>query len=371
MNSTYNPGSGIPNPSVLQGSDGQLYGTTPAGGQLGQGTVFKLNPNGTGYTIIHDFSNGTPGGLIQGADGSLYGAGTSAIFKLDPSGSNYTVLHTLTNDTDGNGVLGTLLQASDGTLYGTTIIGGTNGNGTVFAINTNDAGFNVLHAFGPGEGAFSSAGLIQGSDGALYGTTSSTNLSPLEGGIIFKINTDGGNFRVLHTFTGAPNDGSAPLAPLVEGSPGVLYGTTLAGAPVKGNIAGSVFKIGLDGSSYATLYFFTTTQPAGTEPASGLVKDPSPGNPGVFYGTTTGFSTRKDSVFAMLANPPLSITPVTGQTVSNQTVLFWPKWAGSYSLQSTTNVASSNWVNVTDALPVYGAQVTSTNPTVFYRLVSP
>jgi uncharacterized repeat protein (TIGR03803 family) len=362
--SGYGPGQGYLTPSVVQGNDGVLYGTTPGGGTNNSGTFFKLNPNGTGYTVLRNFpsTDGSPGNLIQGSDGLLYGAGNS-VFKVDINGSNYTVLHSFTDIADGFAPAG-LVQGRDGVLYGTTFLGGTNGNGTLFSVDTNGASFKVLHTFQNTEAANSAAGLIQGSDGALYGTLS--DYATAGAGAIFKVNSNGDNFMIMHKFAGGPNDGSNPLGSLVEGTNQVLYGTAYAG----GRTLGTIFKIGLDGSNYASLYYFTNGTSLGVKPITGLAKDPA--NPSVFYGTTSDSgSPLTGSIFAALVSPLLSVTPVISQTVSNQAVLFWPRWAGTYSLQSTTNIASGNWTTVTDAVPVFGVQVTTTNPAVFYRLVSP
>ena len=180
------------------------------------------------------------------------------------------------------------------------------------------------------------------------------------------MSTNGDNFTILHTFAGAPNDGALPLGALVEGAGQVLYGTTYGG----GKNLGTVFKIGMNGSGYAPLYYFTNGAPPGTKPITGLVK--ARDNSDVFYGTTSaGLTTNTGTIFAALVNPPVSITPVVSQTATNQTVIFWPSWAGTYTVQSTTNIASGNWVNVSNGTPVFGIQVTSTNPAMFYRLVSP
>lgn len=375
-------GDGTPVPRVIQGRDGHLYGTSPHGGAFGFGAVFKMNPNGSAFTSIHDFASlaeSSPAGLIQASDGFFYGVGTT-IFKIDADGGNYTVLHTFDNSTEGGAPYNPLLQANDGALYGVNSFGGSGSMGTLFTINTNGTGFKVLHNFGDNDGATPLCSLIQGSDGSLYGTTwdYKTNGNLTGAGTVFKINTDGNNYKILHLFIGAPTDGRGPIAGLVEGSDHVLYGTTHLGGNGSGSSTlGTLYRITQDGSGYAVLYAFTNGVALGLRPIVGLVKGPSDGTTGVFYGTTlqgalSGGNIGKASVFAMLVNPPaLGITPVVNQTGSNQATLFWPAWAAKYSLQATTNPASGNWTTVTDAVPVYGAQVTTTNPAMFYRLVAP
>jgi uncharacterized repeat protein (TIGR03803 family) len=374
---SFSPGSGTPQQQfVMQGNDGKLYGTTTKGGATGNGTIFRLNANGTGYTVIHDSGNSDAGptSLIQGNDGVFYGGAGTVVFKIDGSGSNYTVLHSFNANTDGVDLLGPLVQANNGLLYGTALSGGTNFNGTIFSLTTNGTAFNVLHLFtGGDDGGHPMAGLIQGSDGALYGSTTDFGTNgPVEfgaGGTLFKIDIDGNNYQVLHrfsVFTLSPNDGSSPFSALVEGSGGILYGTTFGG----GNGRGTIFKIGLGGNGYASLYYFTNSS-LGKLPVAGLVKGQTQADISVFYGVNSSGPPGSGVIFAALVNPPLFITPVVSQTVSNQTAVFWPAWAVKYTLQATTNIASSNWVNVTDSVPVYGAQVTSTNPAMYYRLVSP
>jgi uncharacterized repeat protein (TIGR03803 family) len=372
----YGVGNGNAEPRVIQASDGLLYGTTPAGGAFGLGMVFRCNPNGSAFTVIHDCSSfDSPCNIMQGADGALYVVGTS-IFRIDGNGNSYSVLYTFTNGVDGGEPFSSLLQATNGALYGTCYLGGTNSNGTLFTIQTNGSGFKVLHTFGNNDGINPLGTLIQGGDGALYGTTwASLTNSHGQAGVVYKIDTDGGNYQILHAFTTGGNDGGSPASGLVETADHMLYGTTFAGGNIgAGKQLGTVYRIGLDGDGYSTVYYFTNSSPLGQKPIAGLVKGQTQGNIGVLYGATSqgpNALVGEATVFAMLVNPPLSITPVVNQTGSNQTTLFWPQWAAKYSLQATTNPASSNWVTVTDAVPVFGAQITGTNPAMFYRLVSP
>jgi uncharacterized repeat protein (TIGR03803 family) len=174
--------------ALLLGGDGALYGTTYQGS-----TVFKLNTDGSGYTILDSPVGGTGygpyAGLVQGSDGALYGdtygggidcfqcaaADWGTVFKLNTDGSGYLVLLNFTGGgTDAAGPRAELVQGRDGQLYGTTFSGGANNNGTVFKLSTNGTDYAVLYSFPPRGAMFGdgpSGGVLPGTDGALYGTT--------------------------------------------------------------------------------------------------------------------------------------------------------------------------------------------------------
>jgi len=187
----YNPGGA----ALVQTSDGNFYGTTAHGGTNGNcginggcGTVFKITPSGT-LTTLYNFSGGSdgayPSGLVQASDGNFYGAtseggnlgncfgeGCGTVFKITPTGT-LTTLH-IFDETDGVGPT-PLVQATDGNFYGTTFAGGANGNctegcGTVFKI-TPAGMLTTLHNFGGTDGYWPSAGLVQATDENFYGTT--------------------------------------------------------------------------------------------------------------------------------------------------------------------------------------------------------
>jgi uncharacterized repeat protein (TIGR03803 family) len=243
-------GSSDPYCGLIQGSDGNFYGTTGAGGTNDDGTVFKVTPTGT-ETVLHAFAKtGTDGetpyaGLIQGSDGNFYGTtyfggahGFGTVFKVTPSGTE-TVLYSFAGGSDGEHPYAAVIEGSDGNFYGTTYQGGTSGLGTVFKL-TPSGTESVLYAFagGSSDGATPEAGVIQGSDGNFYGTT-------LQGGsggfgTVFKL-TPSGTETILHTFVGA-SDGASPGANLVQGSDGNLYGSTGAGG-ASGD--GTFFKVTL------------------------------------------------------------------------------------------------------------------------------
>src|SRR5262249_44933500 len=141
----------------------------------------------------------------------------------------------------------------DGALYGTTY-NGVNGVGTVFTIQTNGAGYGVVWSFSNTvTGAQNpSAPLLQGSDGVLYGTTQNGGTN--SAGAIFRVTTNGTGYSILYSFGVTATDGQTPTGPLVQGADGALYGTTLDGGT---NSWGTVFKINPNGGGYSQLYSFS------------------------------------------------------------------------------------------------------------------
>lgn len=272
-----NPAGGL-----IQGLDGALYGTTHVGGRGGWGTVFKINPDGSGYVVLHDFEwydGAEPyGRLLQASDGALYGTasrggtkGFGVVFKLEADGSGFAELHEFVGaGADGANPFAGLIQATDGALYGTTWQGG------VFRINPDGSGFDTLTRFISEPWGYLYAPLIQGTDGALYGA-SELGGAPGALGFLFKVNPDGSGYSRLHDFEGA--DGERPYGGLYEAADGWLYGTTYVGGP---SHQGVVFKIRNDGSSFAKLHDFTAAEGAG--PYSSLVADVD----GTLVGTTIG-----------------------------------------------------------------------------------
>jgi uncharacterized repeat protein (TIGR03803 family) len=274
---------------LVQGRDGNFYGTTSAGGILscgadknGCGTIFKLTRAGI-LTTLHAFAGGAdgsfPGGLLQGFDGNFYGEdlrqNDGAVFKMTATGA-LTTLHTFSGPDGGPGGL---MQATDGNFYGITF-GGSGSAGTVFKL-TPTGTLTTLHGFSGSDGAHP-VGLVQASDGNFYGTTSSRR-NPILPGTVFKM-TPAGDVSVLYSFCAQTNcpDGYPPDADLVQGTDGNLYGTTeLGGAHVGTNGCGTVFQITTAGT-LATLHTFQLTD--GCNPTGGLLQ----ATDGNFYGTTYG-----------------------------------------------------------------------------------
>lgn len=254
------PDGAGPTASVIQASDGNFYGTTDAGGAYGYGTVFKITSGGV-LTTLHSFNRAdgaTPlAGLAQGTNGSIYGTtivggdsscdappvnGCGTIFKISPDGS-FTTLHNFQGN-DGAYPYGGLVQASDGALYGTTYGGGSGGCfegcGTVFRI-TPSGKLTTIHSF-TDDGCAPSGTLIQATDGNLYGTSQQEGfICPNQrgNGTVFRI-TRSGLLTTLHTFDGS--DGASPYGGLVQGTDGNLYGTTEVGGTSEG---GTVYRLSL------------------------------------------------------------------------------------------------------------------------------
>ena len=279
-----------PSAPLLQNpGDGFLYGTTTDGGANSVGTVFKIDAAGNSFAVLHDF-NTTDGslpasGLILASNGLLYGTtsaggtfGKGTIFKIDTAGNNFSTIRNLDGDVDGEEPRGRLVQATDTDLYGVTHSGGAHNSGTLFRIDLNGAAFAVLHAFGAStEGTRPGAGLIQGSDGLLYGTTEFA-AAGAGNGTVFRANLNGTNLTTLHTFAGAPNDGQTPAAELIEASDGVLYGTAEFGGAQN---LGMVFTLHRDGSAFQVLHDFGGAD--GTRPRAPLVE-----NQALLWGTAYG-----------------------------------------------------------------------------------
>jgi uncharacterized repeat protein (TIGR03803 family) len=283
---------------LVEGSDGNFYGTTMGGGTggTGFGTVFKITPSGV-LTTLHSFAkvdgSSPSAGLTKGSDGNFYGMTTfggamddGTVFKITPSGT-FTMLYSFSGS-DGQFPFGTVIQGSDGNFYGTTIQGGATGPGTVFKLDTSGVmpTLMTLHSFAGSDGAQPYGGLIQGSDGNFYGmtTTGGPGHDANSGyGTVFMI-TSLGALTTIHSFEGS--DGAVPMGELTHGSDGNFYGTTSQGGasfnPVTfTNGYGSVFKVTPAGT-LTTIHSFAGSD--GSLPYGGPIQ----ANDGSFYGTTEG-----------------------------------------------------------------------------------
>jgi uncharacterized repeat protein (TIGR03803 family) len=394
-----------------------LYGTTLGGGTNGSGTVFAVNTDGTGFASLYSFTampSSSPrinsdgalpyAGLILSGN-TLYGTaqeggtnGSGTVFSVSTNGSNFVTLHNFSAEmesqfrgTNGDGAVpyaGLILSGN--TLYGTAFVGGTNGNGTVFALNTDGSNFVDLHDFSDnttnqlffetnGDGYNVQGGLIL-SGNTLYGTASNggTNGS----GTVFSVSTSGSNFITLYNFSAEAanhlgintnSDGAQPYAGLIL-SGSTLYGTASGGGT---NGSGTVFSVSTNGSNFITLYNFSAeaanhlginTNSDGAQPYAGLILS---GN--TLYGTTfVGGTNGSGTVFSLSlgmgsVNPQLAIVPSAAAFV-----LAWPTNPTGFTLQSTTNLGSPVWTTNSSVPVVVNGQNTVTNPITgsqqFFRL---
>ncbi len=290
-----------PRSALVQDGLGKLYGTAVFGGANSHGSIFKLDPDGQNFVVIHSF-DGTDGddpyaGPILGGGGFLFGTASSGgndsagvVYKIDTSGNNFAVIKHLDGANDGGNPYGRLVQGPDTILYGVARNDGANSFGTVFSIDPGGSTYTVLHTFGSTatDGSNPYGGLFLASDGKLYGTTekghNGTGL-----GTVFRLDTDGNNFETLHTFTGG-NDGQDPVAPFIETPDGFIYGTTVLGGP-GGN--GTVYKLRRDGTGYLVVHAFANAD--GTDPRSPLIQIPG----GLLYGTGSQGGTGAGTVYRM------------------------------------------------------------------------
>jgi uncharacterized repeat protein (TIGR03803 family) len=271
--------------ALVETGDGTFLGVTSSGGDFNLGTIFRMTPNGT-VTLVHSFAGGTEGasplGPLVSVGVDFYGVTSSGgdsnngtIFKLTAEGSIATVHH-FAGGVDGRQPSSPLRLASDGRFYGTTRAGGTADRGTVYRAGT-DGSFAVLSSFAGGfDGEFPGGALIEASDGSFYGSAdggySTVLISGL--GILYKVTPDG-TFTLLHRFVGTDGIGPSSLAQALDGQ---FYGTTISGGPTS---VGTVFRMAADGT-ITTLHAFAGS-PNGAYPGSALIQ----ATDGALYGTTT------------------------------------------------------------------------------------
>lgn len=295
------PDGEYPSAGLLMDAQGNLYGTTSGGGNLGGGTVFLIDASGK-ETVLYNFpsnpeNNPNPmGALVRDGQGNLYGStweGGSAsggtVFKLAPDGQE-TDLHVFTGQ-NGDGFLskGGVVIDKHGNLYGTTIGGGSSGDGlsghgTVYKVDP-AGNETVLYSFtGQADGGYPFDSLVLDQKGNLYGTTyNGGDLScqpPYGCGTVFKIDP-AGHETVLYSFTGAyPDYGVSPVGGLVRDKLGNLFGTTAYGGTQ--SYHGSVFMLAPSGA-ITNLYSFTGNNGDGAWPSSNLIRD----GRGNLYGATS------------------------------------------------------------------------------------
>ena len=311
-----------------------LYGMTSKGGDNGSGVIFRINTDGNDYTVLHSFSQAyndgsSPRGSLLLSGGMLYGmtysggAGTGCtgrcgtIFSLNISNMSFKILHSFNNlPNDGARPSYGSLILSDSTLYGMTSAGGSEDGGAIFKIGTSGSGYSVLHSFGSATNeGYAPLGSLVLSGSTLYGMTSKGGAKSF--GTIFRINTNGSNYAVLHSFPdrNVTSDGYTPYGSLI------LLDDTLFGMASNGGGTndGVIFQIGTDGSDYTIIHRFgdgTVANDGGAPYGDPILVDTS------LYGMTSNHSTTSyigcgviyvlTDVIVTVPGPPRSVKATPG-----------------------------------------------------------
>ena len=327
LNSFDNTNGAYPFAGLVQATDGNFYGTTYNGGSANEGVVFKITPEGT-LTTQYNFcskTNCTAGalpyaGLIQDTNGILYGTTVSGVedergtaFKITLGGTLTTLYDFCSQSgcTDGSDPFAGLVQASNGNLYGVTVFGGKNSYGSIFEL-TLAGKLTTLYSFCPAsgctDGAEPYAALVQASNGKFYGTTQTggankNSACAVEGcGTVFEFSGSGAP-TTLYSFCAKSGcaDGQSPNGALIIGTDGNLYGTTLAGGNSSND--GTVFKITTTGK-LTTLHSFCpeTGCADGEVPFAGLVQ----ATDGNLYGTTVSGGLGQGTIFKITTSGTLT-----------------------------------------------------------------
>jgi uncharacterized repeat protein (TIGR03803 family) len=276
----YNPVFNGNNPqgSLIQASDGLIYGMTSAGGDSGVGVIFSYNIS-TGYEfIMHEFGSGTDGysphgSLMQANDSLLYGMtfqgganDDGIIFSYDTYKDTEIDIHDFGSDTDGLRPEGALIQANNNLLYGMTVQGGANNFGIIFSYDILKGKETDIHDFGNGaDGVYPEGSLIQAHNGLLYGMTKFGGVNG--NGMIFSYNILTGKDSDIHDF-GSGTDGYGPLGSLMQASDSLLYGMTYNGGA---NSDGIIFSYNIPKGIYTDIHDFTGAD--GKYPVGDLIED--------------------------------------------------------------------------------------------------
>lgn len=360
-------------------SGNTLYGVAYRGGIYGYGTLFKINTDGTGFTLLHQFNSDTgayPCGELVLSSNTLYGTTRGSVisgpegtvFKINTDGTGFTNLHNFSGS-DGAGARGALVL-SDSVLYGITEDGGSGFNGTIFRVNIDGTGFTNLWNFNGANGAYPVDGLIL-SGNTLFGTTSQGGqvgnaIPPGAVGTIFRLNIDGTGFTNLHyfittnlipigsSFSSVTNsDGVWPMARLALAG-NTLYGTTYLGGT---NGTGVIFKINTGGAGFANLFNFN--EATGLAPTAGLVISGD-----VAYGTTiiggTGLGSGGGTLFALTL---VGSIPLQSRLAGGALVLNWSD--PTFTLQASPAITGV-YSNVPGATSPYTNAITDSQ--MFFRL---
>ena len=382
---------GSPNNVLVAGST--IYGTLQNGGTNYMGTIYAVGTNGLGFTPLYSFGRAPDGEEPQGglilSGSTLYGttyvggAATNGgtVFKINTDGTGYSILHSFTN-LDGVQPQGALVLGGT-ILYGITHYGGTNGNGTIFAVDTSGNSFAVLHSFTNAPDPYYPASGLVLDAGILYGTSISGGANT--NGAIYAINTNGSGFRVLHSFsaTTGNTDGKVSQTTLsVSGS--YLYGAATSGGA---NGGGTLFLINTNGNGFTVLTSFMNTNASGWDPLSGPIRVGNSLWGTTYNGNASVFGTLYQLPLPAITSQPQNLTvtntspatftvsvaddsPVTYQWYLNTNNLLSGQTTNILTLASATNsgaytvVVSDNFGSVTSSPAVLTVITPGSKPVI-------
>lgn len=377
------PDGSTPFGTLCQLSNGDIWGLANYGGVGGGGTVYSVSSVGTGFNKRHDFSlllgQFPKGGLIEAKNQKLYGMtyegganGQGTIFSFNPPDASFSFLHSFQNSTtnrSGSNPTGSLVEMPDGKLFGMTFIGGTNSQGTIFSIETDGSGFTKRYDFATPAGSLPFGSLTLANDGLLYGLSSEGGGLQRDSGVIFSFNPATNAYNTLYAFN--TTDGASPRGSLVQASNGLLYGMTRDGGS---NGQGVLFSFNTATSAYIALYHFGDggANLNGARPHGNLTEDAN----GTLYGmTSAGGANNLGTIFSFNPNTGVFTTlksfTNTGGTLEGQNPFGSLSLASDGKLYGMTRTGGANNLGTLFSLNPAGAVFTKLQDFNFTNGASP
>lgn len=281
-----------PNGRIVNIGNGEFMGMTIQSSSM-YGSFYKMDTAGNSITVLHEFTNNNrpQSSFVLADNGKLYGLGytgtsnESAIYSYDIATDTYTNVYEIIGNAQ-SGIYGGMIKANNGILYGVTKRGGTNNSGRIFSFNTSTNTYTSLYEFSTATGEDPNASMIQASNGKLYGTTSYGGAN--NHGVLFSFDISNNTYTKLFDFV--QSTGESPTSPLMQASSGLLYGTTMAGGA---NYQGVLYSFDISNNTYTCLHSFFASEGYGPR------TEPIEGPNGIIYGTTNqGGSNFKGSIYS-------------------------------------------------------------------------
>lgn len=273
-------GPSAPESGMVVGHDGMLWGTSSFGGASFAGTIYTLD-DAEAVAMRCEFGGDAgmfmpQGALVEGRPGRFYGSTREGVFRFEARTGKLKLLHRFDGNADGHSCDSALVFGADGRLYGTNPLGGANNKGTIFRLNTDGSGFETVKTLSHPWDGQGPGGLLLASDGNFYGCTSGGGV--FNRGVAFRVRPNGA-YESLHHFAGGDNDGAYPRCALVEGPDGALYGTTVEGGAAPQSY-GTLFRMSKQGK-LKLIHRFSESGDGGATPVGALRLGPD----GWLYGT--------------------------------------------------------------------------------------